>query len=114
MPRPLFGNYFATFFFLLKFKILLNNLDENWNFVSFRRSKWYSNPNFRGSYSSYTLQSDALDVSAEKLAEPINTSNGRPLIQFAGEATNANHFGSVHGAIETGWREANRLIQLYK
>lgn len=86
---------------------------DNSNSISYRRSKWHSNPHFRGSYSNYTLESDALDVSAEKLAEPISTPDGRPLIQFAGEATNANHFGSVHGAIESGWREANRLIQLY-
>lgn len=79
---------------------------------------WHSNPNFRGTYSSYTLESDAVRVSGEKIAEelakPIVDTNGRPVIQFAGEATNADHNGSVHGAIETGWREADRLIQLYK
>lgn len=46
--------------------------------------------------------------------EPINDSNGKPVIQFGGEATNPIHYGSVHGAIETGWREADRLINLYK
>ncbi|XP_055305018.1 peroxisomal N(1)-acetyl-spermine/spermidine oxidase-like [Sitodiplosis mosellana] len=78
------------------------------------RSKWHSNLHFRGSYSNNTLKSDALDVSAEKLRDPINESNGRPVIQFAGEATNPNHYASVHRAIETGWHEADRLIQLYK
>lgn len=78
------------------------------------RTKWHSNPNFRGSYSSHTLKSNALKVSAEQLMEPINDSNGKPLIQFAGEATNVYHYGCVHGAIETGWREADRLIELYK
>lgn len=34
-------------------------------------------------------------------------------ILFAGEATNPHHFSTVHGAIESGWREADRLIQLY-
>jgi spermine oxidase len=34
--------------------------------------------------------------------------DGRVL--FAGEATNEKHFGTVHGAIESGWREADRII----
>lgn len=33
------------------------------------------------------------------------------MILFAGEATNPRHFSAVHGAIETGWREADRLIE---
>lgn len=80
----------------------------------FNRSKWHSNPNFLGSYTSHSLEADALKISADQLMEPINDSNGNPLIQFAGEATNHTHYGCVHGAIETGWREADRLITLYK
>lgn len=53
-------------------------------------------------------------MTAEKLAEPIVNEMGKPLIQFAGEATNDKHYACVHGAIETGWREAERLIRLYK
>lgn len=30
---------------------------------------------------------------------------------FAGEATSPHHFGAVHGAIETGWREADRIMK---
>lgn len=82
--------------------------------IPFCRSKWYSNARFKGSYSYYSLKSNALEVSAEKLAEPINDQNGNLTIQFAGEATNAKHYACVHGAIETGWREAERLITLYK
>lgn len=78
------------------------------------RSKWYSNPNFRGSYSNYSIKAEALGVSVHTLAEPIFDSMGKPVIQFAGEATSPTHFSCVHGAIETGWREANRIIGLYK
>lgn len=33
---------------------------------------------------------------------------------FAGEATHPHYYGTVHGAIESGFREANRIIGLYK
>ena len=40
---------------------------------------------------------------------------GRPLaggrLLVAGEATHEKYFGTVHGAIETGWREADRAAQ---
>lgn len=79
-----------------------------------KRSGWFSNPHFRGSYSFYTLKSDGYEVTMNDLAEPLRDSNGKPVLQFAGEATNPIHYSTVHGAVETGWREANRLIDSYK
>ena len=35
------------------------------------------------------------------------------VVLFAGEATNPKYPGMVHGAIGSGWREADRLIELY-
>jgi spermine oxidase len=32
------------------------------------------------------------------------------LLQFAGEATHSGYFSTVHGAIESGWREADRIL----
>ncbi|XP_037036759.1 spermine oxidase-like [Bradysia coprophila] len=81
---------------------------------SVKRSQWFSNPHFRGSYSYYTLKSDAVGATTSQLAEPIESENGIPVVQFAGEATSKHYFSSVHGAIETGWREAERLIDTYK
>lgn len=80
----------------------------------FYRSKWGSNPHFQGSYSYYSLKTDAVRVTTDKLAEPVEDHNGKPLIQFAGEATNTHYYSTVHGAVETGWREAQRIIDLYK
>lgn len=77
-------------------------------------ARWYSNPLFRGSYSCYTLKTEALGVGTSKLAQPINDSKGKPVIQFAGEATSRKYIGTVHGAIGSGWREADRIIDLYK
>ncbi|CAH1160234.1 unnamed protein product [Phaedon cochleariae] len=75
------------------------------------RSTWYSNPNFRGTYSYQTL--NTTDHIITDLMEPLRSSDGSPVIQFAGEATSPQHFSTVHGAIESGYREADRLIEMY-
>lgn len=36
-----------------------------------------------------------------------------PIVHFAGEATHDHYYSTVHGAIETGWREAKRIADLY-
>uniref|UniRef100_A0A1A9WL91 Amine oxidase domain-containing protein n=1 Tax=Glossina brevipalpis TaxID=37001 RepID=A0A1A9WL91_9MUSC len=82
--------------------------------IDFKRTQWYSNKNFRGTYSYRTLYADELLTGAWDLAEPLIDSQGRPLVQFAGEATHNHYFGTVHGAMETGWREAKRLIDYYQ
>lgn len=81
--------------------------------VRIKRSKWSSNPHFRGSYSYYSLKSDGYGATINNLAEPICDQTGKPVIQFAGEATNPIHYSTVHGAVETGWREAKRLMDSY-
>ncbi|KAL9704262.1 hypothetical protein quinque_007780 [Culex quinquefasciatus] len=81
---------------------------------SFHRTTWYSNPNFRGSYSFRSMTTDLLNTSAEHLALPLTNSCGIPVVQFAGEATHSHYYSTVHGAIETGWREADRLVGLYE
>lgn len=90
---------------------------RNWNIpepVRIVRSRWYSNPHFRGSYTYYSLKSDALGATTTKLAEPLSDSYGRPVVQFAGEATSEHYYSTVHGAVESGLREANRLISFYR
>ena len=42
----------------------------------------------------------------DTLADPVG---GRVL--FAGEATNASYYGTLHGAMLSGIREAKRLLQ---
>ncbi|KAF2891582.1 hypothetical protein ILUMI_14591, partial [Ignelater luminosus] len=77
-------------------------------------NKWYANPHFRGTYSFETVESRKEGISLEEiLLEPL-ISNGKPTILFAGEATHPTHYSTVHGAIETGHREAQRIINFYK
>lgn len=82
-------------------------------------TRWHSNPYICGSYSFRSIQSHDLQI--EKLHEPVyNTptslgrlslsSNSRqPRILFAGEATAGKLYSTTHGAIVSGWREADRL-----
>uniref|UniRef100_A0A182S949 Amine oxidase n=1 Tax=Anopheles maculatus TaxID=74869 RepID=A0A182S949_9DIPT len=81
--------------------------------VRFQRTSWYANPNFRGSYTFRSMTTDLLNTSASHLAIPLTNSCGMPVVQFAGEATHDHYYSTVHGAVETGWREASRLIDLY-
>lgn len=64
---------------------------------------WASDPFARGSYSFPALGSTYADI--DMLGEPV-----ADRVLFAGEATAAAHHGYVGGAIETGVREAARLL----
>lgn len=55
-----------------------------------------------------------LKTSPTDLASPLSNSMGLPVLQFAGEASHDHFYSTVHGAVETGWREAQRLIDLYR
>ncbi|KAJ8912188.1 hypothetical protein NQ315_003792 [Exocentrus adspersus] len=76
------------------------------------KSTWCTNPHFRGTYS-FEHASHYEQGLPDKLAAPITGKNGNPTVMFAGEATHPYYFSTVHGAIESGYREADRLIHYY-
>ncbi|XP_063220734.1 spermine oxidase-like isoform X2 [Bacillus rossius redtenbacheri] len=76
------------------------------------RSAWRLNPHFLGSGSFRSVRSEAVGATAALLARPLHDSLGRQVVLFAGEATHDHYYGSVHGAVETGFREADRLANL--
>ncbi|XP_063836347.1 spermine oxidase-like isoform X3 [Ostrinia nubilalis] len=78
--------------------------------ISMLRSSWYTNPYTRGSYTYDNLSSPSHPTAREDLAAPLSDSSGRPRVLFAGEATETNHFSTVHGAVGSGEREAARLL----
>ncbi|XP_017863456.1 PREDICTED: protein anon-37Cs-like [Drosophila arizonae] len=80
---------------------------------SFLRTQWHSNPHFRGSYSFRSTYTDELQTGPWDLAAPLTNACGKPRLQFAGEASSRTHYSTVHGATETGWREADRLNEYY-
>lgn len=65
-------------------------------------TRWQEDPFSRGSYLYPTLGARAGDP--DEVAEPVNDR-----VLFAGEATSSAHFGTVHAAILSGIREAERL-----
>lgn len=66
-------------------------------------TRWGKDPYSRGAYSFPRAGSTSADV--ETLAKSVDNR-----LFFAGEATSAPYFGTVHGAILTGRREAARII----
>lgn len=74
-------------------------------------SRWKSNPYTLGSYSFIPVGASAEDI--ESLGEPISNSEEKPVLQFAGEATHTTFYSSSHGAMLSGQREADRIIDLY-
>ncbi|KAH8372922.1 hypothetical protein KR009_008134, partial [Drosophila setifemur] len=99
---------------------------------NFQTSSWYTNENFRGSYSYRSMDTEQLGTGARELAHPLTvvattperekepedeawqqSRCDRPIVQFAGEASSEHYYSTVHGAVEAGWREARRLAQFY-
>lgn len=74
--------------------------------LSVTQSKWYSNPNFRGSYSYETVDLQKKKLPIRKILQESLTKDGKPRVLFAGEATHPNRFATVDGAIMAGFREA--------
>ncbi|CAH0731148.1 unnamed protein product, partial [Brenthis ino] len=77
-------------------------------------SKWFSNPFTRGTYTYDSLSVHEYPDARATLGEPLVDEAGVPKVLFAGEATELTHFATVHGASETGYREAMRLLNLNK
>lgn len=82
-------------------------------------TRWHSNSYTCGSYSFRSMRSN--DEEVEGLHEPVFadrteleplTAPRIPRLLFAGEATAGKLYSTTHGAIITGWREADRLISI--
>ena len=78
------------------------------------RTTWFNNPFFRGSYSFRSKQTKQHNVWASDLADPVFNSKGYPQLFFAGEATHSHYYSTVHAAVESGWREADRILMWTK
>uniref|UniRef100_A0A1B6G6I5 Amine oxidase domain-containing protein n=1 Tax=Cuerna arida TaxID=1464854 RepID=A0A1B6G6I5_9HEMI len=82
--------------------------------VSILRSNWCSDPLIRGTVSYRSVASDSLNISNTDLQQPILDSTNKPVILFAGEATDPHYHGSVQAAISAGRREAQNIIDYLK
>lgn len=88
---------------------LLQELDTMYNgqatasFVTSHVQNWTTNPFIKGAYSYSTIN---MGDSRNIAAQPINK-----MLYFAGEAMNiSGHHQTVHGAIETGYRQVINML----
>lgn len=81
--------------------------------VDMKRTKWLTNPNFYGTYSYQSHLADLNNILPKDLAKSIVNVENKPLVLFAGEATDDKFPSNAHGAITSGWRVADELISFY-
>ncbi|KAJ6636279.1 Peroxisomal N(1)-acetyl-spermine/spermidine oxidase [Pseudolycoriella hygida] len=82
--------------------------------INMQRNKWKTNKYFLGTYSYMSMASQEHNVvPSVDLAETIYSDNKKPVLVFAGEATD-EYSGYVHGAVGSGFRSANEIINHYK
>ncbi|OQV23082.1 putative Protein anon-37Cs [Hypsibius exemplaris] len=83
------------------------------------REKWSNNPYFQGTYTFFSVNSSRANRSPSDLALPEwefeTAQKGKKAysLLFAGEATHSEYFGTIHGALLSGQREADRLKGFY-
>lgn len=83
--------------------------------IGMRRSHWLTNEYFFGSYSYGSMATQAHNVvMGTDLAETLYDDKGKPILLMAGEATDVKDSGYVHGAVSSGFRAANELVEYYK
>jgi len=85
-------------------------------------TSWCADPSSGGAWSYPTARAPK-DVAAQLHAPLVCSEPGRaspgggheppPRVVFAGEATSKEHFGTVGGALESGKREADRLLRAW-
>lgn len=94
------------------FTIFLQPFFQYTDPIEIQTSKWSSNPFARGSYSGRSMAADKRGGTAAKLAQPLKNIFGIPVVLFCGEATHPKFYSTVHGAVASGIREADRLMKL--
>ncbi|XP_042882529.1 spermine oxidase-like [Penaeus japonicus] len=77
----------------------------------FRRTQWGLDEFMVGSYNSYVTVKGAKKIMKKRkqLAKPM-VKNGKPVLLWAGEATSDKRYGTVDGAMDTGEKQAFRVI----
>uniref|UniRef100_A0A1B6CJ39 Amine oxidase domain-containing protein n=1 Tax=Clastoptera arizonana TaxID=38151 RepID=A0A1B6CJ39_9HEMI len=75
------------------------------------RSSWSNNPLFNGAYTYLGLDSTLEHINDLANPVPEKSAGSTPILLFAGEHTSKN-YATVHGARNSGVREADRIIEL--
>ncbi|KAK3707721.1 hypothetical protein LTR37_011898 [Vermiconidia calcicola] len=72
-------------------------------------TRWAQDPYSRGSYS-HMITGLSETGHRTEFQTPVEVKGGGKLT-FAGEHTSRNHFATVHGALISGWREADAILE---
>lgn len=82
--------------------------------IYMKRTNWLTNKFFLGAYSyiSYASESPTV-VGPPNLAEPLMKTDWTTYIHFAGEATDYDYPSFANGAVSSGWRAAQEVIDNY-
>lgn len=78
--------------------------------ISMKRTRWWTNRNFLGSYSYLSVTANTNNVHPKVLAQPLLNVANKPVIFFAGEATDEKFSSYTNGAVSSGWRVGRELI----
>ncbi|XP_055351178.1 spermine oxidase-like [Paramacrobiotus metropolitanus] len=81
------------------------------------RTSYTKNPLFLGAKTYYSFAAKEEGYDFRNLSKPTWQYQHQgikvPALMFAGEATHPQYFSTVQGAVESGWREAKRLLKYY-
>ncbi|KAL7036438.1 hypothetical protein ACKWTF_008810 [Chironomus riparius] len=77
------------------------------------KTTWLTSKNFLGSYSYYSMKTAEYNVSTDDLAETLFDTTNKPRVLFAGEHTDHLYSSNAHGAVNSGFRAANEIIDYY-
>ncbi|KAG5673636.1 hypothetical protein PVAND_003665 [Polypedilum vanderplanki] len=78
-----------------------------------QRTKWLNNENFLGTYSYVSVDAYKFNVGPKDLAKTLKNSDDKPIVLFAGEATDLKFPSYAHGAVTSGYRAAHEIIDYY-
>ncbi|KAK0943232.1 hypothetical protein LTR48_006395 [Friedmanniomyces endolithicus] len=73
-------------------------------------TRWAQDEYSRGSYSHMITGLSEVGHRVE-FQRPVVGGEGGEVLRFAGEHTSRNHFATVHGALLSGWREADAILE---
>lgn len=73
------------------------------------RTNWISENNFLGSYSFLSMDTERARVTVKDLAAPVAYGDRRPILFFAGEATD-DFNGYSNGAVASGYRAGAEVV----
>lgn len=78
-----------------------------------QRTKWMTDEIALGSYTYPSMGEEKNNVRTKDLAVPITDADSKPIVLLAGEATDENYPSMAHGAVSSGFRVAQQIIDYY-